>query len=105
MPFTAEAEAVSLSNLRSLLRSIIRESWEIPPSGMGATVRRLGRTGTLKGEMVSLNVLLRGLYIDALDAHESGDRETYKQIMGQISEVEQQLADLQTQHDGAETDT
>jgi hypothetical protein len=55
--------------------------------------------------MVSLNVLLRGLYIDALDAHESGDRETYEQIMGQIVEVEGQLADLQTQHDAAETDT
>jgi hypothetical protein len=83
----------------------IRESWVIPPSGMGATVRRLGRTGALKGEMVSLNVQLRGLYIDALDAHESGDRETYKQIMFQIGEVERQLADLQTQHDAAETDT
>jgi len=78
---------------------------DIPPSGMGARVRRLGRTGTLKGEMVSLNVLLRGLYIDALDAHESGDRETYQQIMGQIVALEQQLADLQTQHDAAETDT
>jgi len=78
---------------------------DIPPSGMGARVRRLGRTGTLKGEMVSLNVQLRGLYIDALDAHESGDRETYQQIMGQIGDVEQQLADLQTQHDAAETDT
>jgi hypothetical protein len=77
---------------------------DIPPSGMGATVRRLGRTGALKGEMVSLNVLLRGLYIDALDAHESGDRETYNQIMGQISDVQRQLADLQAQHDAAETD-
>ena len=77
---------------------------DIPPSGMGARVRRLGRTGTLKGEMVSLNVQLRGLYIDALDAHESGDRETYQQIMGQIGAVERQLADLQTQHDAAETD-
>ena len=57
---------------------------DIPPSGMGATVRRLGRTSRLKGEMVSLNVQLRGLYIDALDAHESGDRATYQQIMGQI---------------------
>jgi hypothetical protein len=83
----------------------LRESGEIPPSGMGARVRRLGRTSTLKGVMVSLNVQLRGLYIDALDAHESGDRETYKQIMVQIGEVEQQLADLQTQHDAAETDT
>jgi hypothetical protein len=83
----------------------LRESGEIPPSGMGARVRRLGRTSGLKGEMVSLNVLLRGLYIDALDAHESGDRETYKQIMFQIGEVERQLADLQTQHDAAETDT
>jgi hypothetical protein len=82
----------------------LRES-DIPPSGMGTTVRRLGRTGTLKGEMVSLNVQLRGLYIDALDAHESGDRETYEQIMGKISEIEWQLADLQTQHDAAETDT
>ena len=81
----------------------LRES-DIPPSGMGATVRRLGRTSALKGEMVSLNVLLRGLYIDALDAHESGDRETYKQIMGQIGDVERQLADLQAQHDAAETD-
>jgi hypothetical protein len=77
---------------------------DIPPSGMGARVRRLGRTSGLKGEVVSLNVLLRGLYIDALDAHESGDREAYKQIMGQISDVERQLADLQTQHDAAETD-
>lgn len=77
---------------------------DIPPSGMGARVRRLGRTGTLKGEMVSLNVQLRGLYIDALDAHESGDRETYQQIMDQIGAVERQLADLQTQHDAAETD-
>ena len=83
----------------------LRESGEIPPSGMGARVRRLGRTSTLKGVMVSLNVQLRGLYIDALDAHESGDRETYQQIMGQIGDVEQQLADLQTQHDAAETDT
>ena len=78
---------------------------DIPPSGMGATVRRLGRTSTLKGVMVSLNVQLRGLYIDALDAHESGDRETYQQIMDQIVALEQQLADLQTQHDAAETDT
>ena len=83
----------------------LRESGEIPPSGVGARARRLGRTGTLKGVMVSLNVPLRGLYIDALDAHESGDRETYQQIMGQIVALEQQLADLQTQHDAAETDT
>jgi hypothetical protein len=83
----------------------LRESGEIPPSGMGARVRRLGRTSTLKGVMVSLNVQLRGLYIDALDAHESGDRETYQQIMDQIVALEQQLADLQTQHDAAETDT
>jgi hypothetical protein len=82
----------------------IRQGGEIPPSGMGARARRLGRTSTLKGVMVSLNVQLRGLYIDALDAHESGDRETYQQIMDQIGEVEGQLADLQTQHDAAETD-
>jgi hypothetical protein len=83
----------------------IRQGGEIPPSGMGARVRRLGRTSSLKSVMVSLNVLLRGLYIDALDAHESGDRETYQQIMGQNVALEQQLADLQTQHDAAETDT
>ena len=29
----------------------------------------------------------------------------YQQIMGQIVALEQQLADLQTQHDAAETDT
>ena len=91
--------------IRSLIIETISESWDVPPSGMGATVRRLGRTSGLKGEMVSLNVQLRELYIDALDAHERGDRETYEQIMGKISEIEWQLADLQTQHDAAETDT
>ena len=91
--------------LRSLIHRIIRESWDVPPSGMGARVRRLGRTGTLGEKMVSLNVTLRGLYIDALDAHESGDRETYEQIMGRISEVEWQLADLQMQHDAVQDDT
>jgi hypothetical protein len=96
---------VTLSSLRSLLRSIIRESWDVPPSGMGARVRRLGRTGALGEKMVSLNVALRGLYIDALDAHESGDRETYEQIMGRIGEVEWQLADLQMQHDAVQDDT
>ena len=104
MLFTAGGNAVTRRQIRSLIMETISESWDIPPSGMGATVRRLGRTGALKGEMVSLNVLLRGLYIDALDAHESGDRETYKQIMGQIGDVERQLADLQAQHDAAETD-
>jgi hypothetical protein len=72
---------------------------------MGARVRRLGRTGALGEKMVSLNVTLRGLYIDALDAHESGDRETYEQIMGHIGEVEWQLADLQMQHDAVHDDT
>ena len=96
---------MTLSSLRSLLRSIIRESWDVPTSGMGARVRRLGRTASLGEKMVSLNVALRGLYIDALDAHESGDRETYEQIMGRIGEVEWQLADLQMQHDAVQDDT
>ena len=104
-PTVQRPRQMSGDEVRDMLGLRRLREGDIPPSGMGATVRRLGRTSALKGEMVTLNVLLRGLYIDALDAHESGDRETYQQIMGQISAVEQQLADLQTQHDAAETDT
>lgn len=104
-PTAGRPRQMSGDEVRDMLGLRRLREGDIPPSGMGATVRRLGRTSALKGEMVTLNVQLRGLYIDALDAHESGDRETYKKIMDQISDVERQLAGLRVRLDAAETDT
>jgi len=49
--------------------------------------------------MLDLAMGLRQLYIDALDAHEQGDMETYMTLKGQIADTERQLATLQAQHD------
>jgi hypothetical protein len=49
--------------------------------------------------MLDLAMGLRQLYIDALDAHETGDMGTYVGLKGQITDTEQQLATLQAQHD------
>jgi hypothetical protein len=92
--------------LRSLILDVLREGIDTPPpSGMADRARELGRKSDLSTKMMHLNMDLRHLYIDALDAHESGDSDAYRSIMGRISELEWKLADLKAQHDDVETDT
>jgi hypothetical protein len=59
----------------------------------------LAKRSKVTDRMFDLAVSLRQLYIDALDAHETGDMDTYVALKGQIADTEQQLATLQAQHD------
>ena len=76
----------------------VREADEWIP-GQKTRAGTLGRRGRVTDRMLDLAMGLRQLYIDALDAHEQGDMDTYAVLKGQIADTERQLATLQAQHD------
>ena len=76
----------------------VREGDEWIP-GQKTRAGTLGRRARVTDRMLDLAMGLRQLYIDALDAHEQGDMDTYEVLKGQIADTERQLATLQAQHD------
>ena len=81
--------------LRAVIRDILREG-DVPDSGMGARVRQLGKIGSVGDKMVTLNMQLRQLYIDALDALDDGrPREEYDALVGQIAAIREELNELE----------
>jgi hypothetical protein len=63
---------------------------------MGSRVRQLGKITSVGDKMVSLNMQLRQLYIDALDALDDGrPREEYDALVGQISATRAELDELE----------
>ena len=91
-----------LRQLRTLVRETIagqgmpwggvREAEEWVP-GQKTRAGALGRLSDLSGKMSDLNVELRQLYIDALDA-DMGSPD-YDKILGRIAEVREQLDELE----------
>lgn len=81
--------------LRAVIRDILREG-DVPDSGMGSRVRQLGKIGSVGDKMVTLNMQLRQLYIDALDALDDGrPREEYDALVGQIAAIREELNELE----------
>lgn len=81
--------------LRTLIRSVLREG-DVPDSGMGSRARQLGKIGSVGDKMVALNMQLRQLYIDALDALDDGrPREEYDALVGQIAAIREELNELE----------
>ena len=76
----------------------VRESDGWVP-GQKTRAGTLGRRAQVTDRMFDLAMRLRQLYIDALEAHESGDMDTYAGLKVQITDIEQQLATLQARHD------
>lgn len=84
-----------MSPLRAAIRDILREG-DVPESGMGTRVRQLGKLSDVGDKMVTLNMQLRQLYIDALDALDDGrSREEYDALVGQISATREELDELE----------
>lgn len=76
----------------------VREGDDFIP-GHPSRGKMLAKRSTVTDRMFDLAMGLRQLYIDALDAHEQGDMDTYSDLKGQIADTERQLATLQAQHD------
>ena len=84
-----------VTSLRALIRGILQEG-DVPDSGIGKRVRLLGKISAIGDKMVSLNMQLRQLYIDALDALDDGrPREEYDALVGQISATRAELDELE----------
>lgn len=84
-----------MSPLRTVIRDILREG-DVPDSGMGTRVRQLGKLSSVGDKMVDLNMQLRQLYIDALDALDDGrPREEYDALVDQISAAREELDELE----------
>lgn len=63
---------------------------------MGTRVRQLGKITSVGDKMVDLNMQLRQLYIDALDALDDGrPSEEYDAIVGQIAAIREELNELE----------
>jgi hypothetical protein len=76
----------------------VREGGDFVP-GHPSRGKMLTKRSTVTDRMFDLAMGLRQLYIDALDAHEQGDMDTYAALKGQIADTERQLTTLQRQHD------
>jgi len=76
----------------------VREGDDFVP-GHPSRGKMLTKRSTVTDRMFDLAMGLRQLYIDALDAHEQGDMDTYADLKSQITDTERQLATLQKQHD------
>lgn len=73
----------------------VREGEEWIP-GQKTRAGTLGRLANIGEQMSELNVELRQLYIDALDALEVGGRlDEYDKLMARIAEVREQLNELE----------
>lgn len=84
-----------MTPLRTLIRGILQEG-DVQDSGIGKRVRLLGKISDIGDKMVSLNMQLRQLYIDALDALDDGrPREEYDALVVQISATRAELDELE----------
>lgn len=82
--------------IRSLIMETIRESGEIPPSGMGARARRLGRLSDSSERLMHLYMLLRQAYLDVEGAlggpDEAAERQTLEMLQAAIARTEEERA-------------
>ena len=77
---------------------------DFPDTGFRSKARRLTALTALKDQLVPMYMELRQLYIDALDAHETGDMATYRQIKRRISDLEDQIAPIKAKNDALEAE-
>lgn len=77
----------------------VREAEEWIP-GQKTRTGTLTRKGNVSGKISDLNLVLHGLYVDAV--HLPWRSPEYNEVMDQIESIKRELASLQGQHDELE---